>query len=126
MRTFGEFYDAVYGWCTAKSYFEGHTHMKDWTEIPNPEVTWEEARAMEFSGGLFNAFAQDMATYLMERVQRICTDALWQRTMTEGHEFLKAITQTGRDFGLNVMDYEVDVPLSFFDSLARGELAKRN
>ena len=120
MNKFGEFFDAIEKWAKENGNMDAQIFLEEWVALPS-EVTWEEARAMDFSEGLFLNFAEDMATYFQERIQGICTDALWAHTMERGHAFLKAIAETGRQFGLMVQDNEIDVPLSFGDALVRAQ-----
>jgi len=122
MKPFGEFFDAINKWAEEQGNVDAKIHMEVWTKVVSP-ATWEEARAMELSAELFRNFAEDMAAYIRERIAGICTDALLDSTMNRGHAFLRATAEIGRQFGLEVQDDEVDVPLSLSDALVRSSPA---
>lgn len=117
MKPFGEFFDAVKSWVTENGN-EGELHLESWAASVSPEK-WQDVRTTELSEEWFRSFAEDMAFYFVERIQGICTDALYQRTMQEGHEFLKAIAKIGQQFGLQVTEGEIDIPMSPSDAYAR-------
>ena len=118
METFGQFFDAVRGKVKAGFNPEAEGFLDEWVALVSAE-RWEEVRATELSEGWLQSFAEDMATYFAQRIQGICGDELWQHTIERGHEFLRAIAETGRQFGLNVEDSDVDVGLSPSDTIIR-------
>lgn len=117
MKTFGEFFDAVEQWAEENAN-EGEFHLENWVALSTPEK-WEQARKTELTLEHFRFFAEDMASYIMERLQGICTDALYQVVTQEGHEFLKAIIEIGRTSGLQFADNEINLPLTPTEALAR-------
>lgn len=124
MRTFGEFFDAIFLWTTETSNIEVKMFLEEWTRLVSPE-RWQECRNREFKEGYFFPFAEDMATCFQKRLQGICTDALYHSTMTAGHEFLKEIAKKGKEFGLDIKDEEVNVPLSPSDAIGMVQAKKQ-
>jgi len=118
MRKFSEFFDTVQSWAKENHNIDAQIFMEDWVALSTPDK-WQEARDMDFSEGLFFAFAEDMSTFFRERIQGIDGDELWTMTMESGHEFLKALAGIGRQFDLVVQDNDVDVPLSPGDAIIR-------
>jgi len=120
MKTFGEFFTAVKQWAEENGNIDAQIFMEEWQTLVSEEK-WQEAMAMEFSKGLFLAFAEDMANYFRERLRGICGDKLYQMTMESGHEFLPAIAEIGKQFGIQAETSEIDTPLSMSDALIRAQ-----
>ena len=124
MKTFGDFFDVMECWAKEHSNVDAQIFLEEWVQLVSPQQ-WQEARALEFAEDLFRNFAEDMASYLRERIASICSDALWTSTMKKGHAFLAVIAEQGTIFGLAINPGEVDVPLSPSDALARTATASK-
>ncbi len=124
MKTFGEFFDTVSDWAKREGNVDAQIFMEEWPALATPEK-WQEARALEFAEDLFRNFAEDMATYIRERIAGIDGEELYDMTMDDGHSFLQTIADQGRIFGLVIETDEVDVPLSPSDAIARAAMGKK-
>ncbi|MBX4197743.1 hypothetical protein KW782_00205 [Candidatus Parcubacteria bacterium] len=122
-RTFGEFFDTVEKWVLENRASTCRVFLDEWVSLVSP-ADWQEARAMAFSEGLFNGFWSDMVGYYRERLQSICTDALYERTTDEGHRFLRWLTLEIRSYGLTIPVEKIDTHLSPSDAIAQHEIRR--
>ncbi len=112
MKTFGEFFDAVQAAVRVESIGCAGVHMSEWSQIDSG-VSWEDARAMELSEGLFAAFAEDMQTMWADLMSGTCTENAYAGRLEDGHKFMRVIARLGREFGLSdEVCGSIDVPLS--------------
>ncbi len=109
MKTFGEFFDQITRWAEESGI--GLLFLHDWpgTFPPNER---EAIRTSMLSEERFCLFAEDAADHFRENLSRICTDALYTRTIEEGHTFLEEAVRIGRECGLTLRLEDVDTPLT--------------
>ena len=120
MKTFGEFYDAVSTWAKEVGNANAQIMLEDWMKLVSPEK-WAEARVAEFNEGYFRGFVEDMTTSVQRVVGWAETDEHYKIVLDEGHAFLKAIAEIGRQYGIAVKDEEIDTALSFSEALVRNQ-----
>jgi hypothetical protein len=111
-RTFGEFYDGV----RTTEIFEGQIWMDEWKTMVDAS-RWQEVRQMELADELVIRFAEDMVTAFQERMQSICTDALYNSTSQRGHAFLIEIRDVAQRFGVDVSQ-SVGAPITPTEAVA--------
>lgn len=94
--TFGEFFDAVY----EHDEIEPRFWMEEWVARVD-DARWQEVRSTLLKDGWVLAFAQDMVYALQERMQSICTEALYSMTMQTSRTFLEHIEAVAKKFDID-------------------------
>ena len=118
MKSFGEFFDSVQRWAASEHNVDAQIYLEEWIGLVTPEK-WQEARGLELADDLFTNFAEDMHSYVVERLQGICGDELYTMTMQSGHEFLKKIASIGKEYGIEMSEDQIDIPFTLSDHLVR-------
>ncbi len=114
MNTFGEFYDVIV--VANAGAVESEMYMEEWESLVDQQ-RWDEVLAMELTEGLIKCFAEDMHTYIRERMVGICTDELYESVFVAGREFLKIITQVSKEFGVDVAQV-CGLPLTISEAIS--------
>lgn len=95
-KTFGDFFNAV-----QQDGTQGQIWMDDWIVLVD-DARWQEVQRTPLSDEWVMCFAEDMLTMFRERMQSICTDALYSRVNREGREFMQHIIKVAAEFGVAV------------------------
>lgn len=118
MATYGDFIDAV----TKIDIIEAEIMIAGWVHLADEEE-WQRYRPMTLELDHVICFAEDMQTYLRERLNGICGEELYADTIERGHEFLQAIHRIGEDLlGTSIDKNTIDVPLTLSDALIHSSM----
>ena len=111
--TFGDFYDEV----EKIPNVEAAVHMEMWVALVD-DAKWQEVRASALTEEWVRCFAEDMMNYWRERMQGICTDALYESAGRRGREFMDHIKAVAKGFGYDIAA-TCDAPATLSEALTR-------
>lgn len=109
-KRFGDFFDRVELWTEEKN-LEAQLFLESWTGLFD-QMKWHDFRSQPLTRESFMAFCTEMAGYYRARINTISGTDQHARITKEGRNFLKFLAEIGREFGLDVTDEQVDVPLT--------------
>ncbi len=117
-KTFGDFFNKVEELLRDKT-IDANFFVEEWVKTVSKENS-ERIKAMPLTIDLVVAFAEDMAAMYAGRIINICTDALYNRTVRDGHSFLYSVHRIAKELGLEIDIKHIDTPLTPTEALASG------
>jgi len=117
MVNYGEFIDRAYDLANNLGV---SLYVEDWMKLATPDQ-WKEYRQMQLTKGLVINFAEDMSTFIYERLSGICTDGFYTIVYNDGHAFLRAIHKLSKECGLEIELKRIDSSITPTDHLIESE-----
>ena len=114
--TYGEFIAAV----EDTTCFEAKSFIEEWKGLTTEEA-WKVFRPMPLTPDLVICFAEDMVHFFRERINGICTEALYTKTIGLYHGFLREVHEKAVKLGVQVELNQIDVPLTPSEAIAAAQ-----
>ena len=111
---YGEFVDAMRE--VAKVNFEAGQLFQEWYGMATEEQ-WQDYRELPLGEGEVRNFAEDMASLFQRVIGFTDDEELYAMRIKDGHALLQAIRAKCIELGIDIINIQIDVPLSPSDAL---------